>query len=270
MVSFPGCKINLGLNILGKRADGYHDLITCFYPVPWFDVLEIVPADEFSFSVSGVTIPAAPADNLCVRAYELLRSEFPIGPVAIYLLKILPIGAGLGGGSSDAAHVLITLNELFALNLSETKLMDYAARLGSDCAFFIRNKPLIGEGRGEVLSDTSVSLKGRFLVIVKPDVSVSTAEAFAGIVPRPGETDLRTVLQKHPVSEWRDRVSNDFEEPIVERFPAVGVLRQKLYDSGAVFAGMSGSGSAVYGIFEKEVDLRDVFRHEIYWAGHLA
>lgn len=269
MVSFPPCKINLGLNIIRKREDGYHDLLTCFYPVPWCDVLEIVPAREFTLSISGGYVPGPSADNLCVRAWELLNKEFNIKPVAIYLHKVLPIGAGLGGGSSDGAYTLRTLNDLFELGLPAERLMDYASRLGSDCAFFIQNKPMLGSGRGEVLTDINVSLKGKYIVIVKPEVSISTAEAFAGIRPRPVPTDLRNALEDHPVSEWKELLRNDFEDHLFERFPVLDALQKKLYAFGAVFASMSGSGSAVFGIFDGETDLKSEFEGVQYWSGYL-
>lgn len=269
MVSFPPCKINLGLQIIRKRADGYHDLSTCFYPVPWYDVLEVVPAKEFSFSVYGGAIPGEAAGNLCVRAYELLNREFKLKPVAIHLLKCLPIGAGLGGGSSDGAFALMSLNEIFDLRLSVEQLKTYASQLGSDCAFFLENRPMIGTGRGEVLTPVGLSLKGKFLVIVKPEVSISTAEAFAGVTPNPAAPDLRAILESQPITKWKDLLKNDFEETIFRRFPIIAASHRKLYELGALFASMSGSGSAVFGIFGNETDLRREFEGSTYWSGYL-
>src|SRR5688572_32937619 len=165
MVAFPPCKINLGLSVLSKRADGYHNLETCFYPLPWHDVLEVIPAETFLFTSTGNVVEGKPEDNLCVRAYRLLKEEFDIAPVKIHLHKIIPSGAGLGGGSSDAAYTLRMLNEKFSLDISQQKLMDYAAQLGSDCAFFIQYQAMIGTGRGEVLTPIAISLKGKYLVI---------------------------------------------------------------------------------------------------------
>jgi 4-diphosphocytidyl-2-C-methyl-D-erythritol kinase len=156
MVSFPPCKINLGLNVISKRPDGFHDITTCFYPVPWNDVLEVVPSARFSFAASGDPVPGAAADNLCVRAYEMLQKDFRLKPVAIHLHKVVPIGSGLGGGSSDGAHTLRLLNDIFGLSLTDTQLQEYAARLGSDCAFFIQEKPMLGQGRGEILSNINL------------------------------------------------------------------------------------------------------------------
>ncbi|MDQ2656458.1 MAG: 4-(cytidine 5'-diphospho)-2-C-methyl-D-erythritol kinase [Bacteroidota bacterium] len=270
MVSFPPCKINLGLNIVGKRPDGFHDLATCFYPVPWTDMLEIVPAKRFSFAASGTPVPGAAEDNLCVRAYELLKGEFTLKPVAIHLHKIIPIGAGLGGGSADGAYTLNILNELFHLNLSVARLREYAAILGSDCAFFIEGRPAIATGRGEVLADTSLSLKGKFLVIVKPEVHISTAEAFSEIVPRSPAHDLRTSLENQPIESWKDVLRNDFEEYVFKQFPVIDAIHTKLYALGASYASLSGSGSAVFGIFTDPVDLMQEFDSDLtYWSGHL-
>lgn len=269
MVSFPPCKINLGLNITAKRADGYHDIVTCFYPVPWQDALEIVPAKDFLFSISGKPVPGASADNLCVRAYELLKKEYNLKPVAIHLQKNIPIGAGLGGGSSDGAYALKALAQIFELSLAPAELKAYALLLGSDCPFFLVNKPMIGTGRGDVLTDIALTLKGKYLVIVKPEVQISTAKAYAGITPRKPATDLRQILENRPLTEWRTLLKNDFEEVLFSQFPLIEALHQKLYAFGATYASMSGSGSAVYGVFENEVDLKKEFDSVTYWSGQL-
>jgi 4-diphosphocytidyl-2-C-methyl-D-erythritol kinase len=269
MVSFPPCKINLGLNVLGKRPDGYHNIISCFYPVPWHDVLDIVPAKNFSFSVSGIPVPGAAVDNLCVRAYELLKKARGIPPVAIYLLKVIPIGAGLGGGSADGSFTLRSLNEIFDLSLSHEQLAEYAATLGSDCAFFVENKAVMASGRGEILSDVSLSLKGKFLVIVKPEVHISTARAFASIAPRNPDTDLREIVETRAIEEWKSLLTNDFEKVLFKQYPIVEALQQKMYAFGAAYASMSGSGSSVFGIFRNFVDLKKEFETVEYWSGYL-
>lgn len=269
MVSFPPCKINLGLNVIRKREDGFHEIVTCFYPVPWTDVLEIVPSRNFVFSTSGIPVPGAAVDNLCVAAYELLKKDFNLRPVAIHLMKVIPIGAGLGGGSADGAYALRVLNDIFQLALPAPRLREYAARLGSDCAFFIDEKPAIGSGRGEILSNVNLSLKGKFLIIVKPEVQISTAEAFAGIDPVDSERNLRSIVENQTVGEWKDRLGNDFEIPLFKRFPVISALKQKLYAFGATYASMSGSGSAVFGIFENKVDLKKEFDSVLYWSGFL-
>lgn len=269
MVSFPSCKINLGLNVISKRPDGYHDLLTGFYPVAWHDALEIVPAKNFTFNISGIPVPGASADNLCVRAFDMLQKDYHLKPVSIHLHKVIPIGAGLGGGSSDGAQTLLILNELFKLGLTRERLKEYAARLGSDCPFFIENKPMIGTGRGEVLAPVDLSLKGKFLVIITPEVKVSTSEAFAGITPREPDHDLRTILEKHGISEWKKLLRNDFQDHLFRQFPIIEAIHQKLFALGAIYASMTGSGSSVFGIFDAEVDLRKEFESLTYWSGYL-
>jgi 4-diphosphocytidyl-2-C-methyl-D-erythritol kinase len=254
MLSFPNAKINLGLYITEKRTDGYHNLLTCFLPIPWNDVLEIVPAETVAFKQTGLTIPGNPEDNLCVKAYRLLQKDFDLPPVLIHLHKIVPMGAGLGGGSSDAAFVLKNLNVQFALGLSETQLEVYAAQLGSDCAFFVRNRPAIATGRGEVLNDFPPNFKGLYLVVVYPAVHVSTAEAYGGVKPRPFEGDF-TMLLSQP-TRWKDELHNQFEETIFPKYPILAEIKQQLYDQGAWYAAMSGSGSAVFGLFKEKVDIK--------------
>jgi 4-diphosphocytidyl-2-C-methyl-D-erythritol kinase len=269
MVSFPPCKINLGLSVLSKRADGYHDLETCFYPVPWLDVLEVIPAAEFEFTTSGNAIPGAMEDNLCVKAFTLLKKNFDLPPVKIHLHKVIPSGAGLGGGSSDAAYTLRLLNERFSMNLSQEALMEYAAKLGSDCAFFIQDKPMIGTGRGEVLREVPVSLKDKFLVVVKPDIHVSTADAFAGISPKQPQLSIADIVTNRPVTEWKHFLKNDFEESVFKKYPLIKTLKDKLYEYGAVFSSMSGSGSAVVGIFDTELDIAAQFSGATVWNGRV-
>jgi 4-diphosphocytidyl-2-C-methyl-D-erythritol kinase len=268
MVGFPPCKINLGLHVVARRNDGFHELETCFYPIQRTDILEVIRADEFSITYSGIEVPGRSVDNLCVRAYELLRQDFSLSPVKIHLHKIIPMGAGLGGGSSDAAYTLRLLNQLFDLNISNGKLHEYAARLGSDCAFFLDDEPKIGTGRGEILSAVSVNLAGNFLVMVKPDVHVSTAEAYAGITPRAPVVSIEKQL-KLPVSAWKETLVNDFEPSVFEKFPIIKSVKEKLYNLGAAYASMSGSGASVFGIFEKPAELKKEFPQMDYWCGEL-
>jgi 4-diphosphocytidyl-2-C-methyl-D-erythritol kinase len=269
VVSFPPCKINLGLSILSKRADGYHDLETCFYPVPWHDVLEVIPSAEFEFTTSGNIIPGIVEDNLCVKAYQLLKKKFDLPPVKIHLHKVIPSGAGLGGGSSNAAYTLRLLNEKFSIDLSSEELMEYAAKLGSDCAFFIQDNPMIGTGRGEILREVAVSLKNKFLVIVKPDIHVSTADAFAGVTPRQPQYSIADIVTNRPVTEWKQFLKNDFEESVFKKYPLIKTLKDKLYENGAVFSSMSGSGSAVLGIFNTELDMAAQFSGATVWSGRV-
>lgn len=269
MVAFPHCKINLGLHVARKRPDGFHDIHTCFYPVPFTDVLEILPAETFSVSFSGNTIPGSADENLIVRAYQLLKKDLGIPPVKMHLHKCIPAGAGLGGGSSDGAFVLRMLNEIFDLKLSREKLNHYAGQLGSDCAFFLQDAPKSGKGKGDELEELVVDLKGKFLVLVMPGIHVSTAAAYNSIVPsRPGMLPDQVVKQ-YPVSQWRDLLKNDFEVPVFREHRQIGEIRGKLYEGGALYASMSGSGSSVYGIFEHAVDLETRFPGMQYWASAL-
>ncbi|MCE7863169.1 MAG: 4-(cytidine 5'-diphospho)-2-C-methyl-D-erythritol kinase [Bacteroidetes bacterium CHB5] len=268
MVSFPHCKINLGLHIVAKRDDGYHNIETCFYPVPRTDILEVIKATQFEFTTSGLPVAGLPEQNLCVKAYRLLVNDFKLGPVKIHLHKILPMGAGVGGGSADAAFILRTLNSLFQLKLSQDQLKSYALELGSDCAFFLQDQPMLAEGRGEVLSAAPVNLKGKYLVLVKPNVHVATADAYAGVVPAKPAHKLIDILQQ-PLPSWREQLVNDFETSIFKKFPELADLKMQLYNHGAGYASMSGSGASVFGIFDAPVDLRRKFNNVDYWAGTL-
>jgi 4-diphosphocytidyl-2-C-methyl-D-erythritol kinase len=268
MVSFPPCKINLGLHVIDKRPDGYHNIETCFYPVRWTDILEIIHSKTFSFSSSGNAIPGAWEQNLCIKAYRLLADQFSLAPVSIHLHKLIPIGAGLGGGSSDAAHVIRLLNDIFELNLAREDMMRHAASIGSDAAFFIQDDPMIGKGRGEILTKVTLDLAGKFLVLVNPDIHVSTADAYARVKPAGPAVPLGDIL-KRPLSKWKNLLKNDFEHSVFEKYPAIGNLKDKLYSLGAIYASMSGSGATVFGIFEKEFDAAIEFPGTTVWAGKL-
>jgi 4-diphosphocytidyl-2-C-methyl-D-erythritol kinase len=268
MVSFPHCKINLGLNVVSKRADGFHNIETCFYPIPRTDILEIIPSSEFSFTQSGIPVIGLQDDNLCVKAYRLLDNDFKFGSVKMHLHKIVPMGAGLGGGSSDAAFALRLLNLIFDLKLSVERLKNYAAQLGSDCSFFIEDSPIIGTGRGEILSPCSVHLAGRYLVLIKPEVHISTTDAYAEVAPQQSEFSIERILDL-PLGEWKSKLKNDFERSIFKKFPSIGELKEKMYGCGAIYASMSGSGSSVFGIFENPVDLKKEFVGFDYWSGEL-
>lgn len=268
MVVFPHCKINLGLQIISKRGDGYHNIETCFYPVPWTDILEIIKAETFAFSNSGLTIPGKEEDNLCVKAYQLLQNDFGLSSVNIHLHKVIPTGAGLGGGSSDAAFALRALNSIFNLKLSLQQLREYASLLGSDCSFFIEDKPMLGTGRGEELSPASVNLKGLFLVLVKPEIHIATAEAYDGINPQQPAVSLLEILAS-PVTEWKNDLINNFEQSIFEKHPAISLVKDSMYKQGALYASMSGSGASVFGIFSSPIDLKKEFEGMTYWAGVL-
>jgi len=250
MLAFPICKINLGLYITERRADHFHNLLTCFYPVQWNDILEIVPQMEFEFVQTGLQVGGKPEENLCLKAYQLLKKDYSLPHIRLHLHKIIPMGAGLGGGSSDAAFVLKTLNETFELNIEEPKLENYAARLGSDCAFFVRNRPVIASGRGEVMQDFDLDLKGTHILVIYPAVHVSTADAFGGVKPRAFEVDFAQLLSDS--NRWKFELHNQFEETIFPKYPKLNELKQELYNMGAWYAAMSGSGSAIFGLFGKE------------------
>lgn len=320
MVSFPHCKINLGLRVLRRRPDGYHDLETVFYPLPLKDVLEIIPAGharlappvaqpdpttalgaraqhdpsarptppahsnpsaqssssaapdlspQFSFTASGLPIPGDPAGNLCAKAWHLLKKDFPtLPPVDTWLYKNIPMGAGLGGGSADGAFMLSLLNSTFQLELGRERLAAYALQLGSDCPFFLHDQPCIATGRGEILEPATIDLSGYYIVLIHPGIHISTAQAFSELQTkaegRPASShptsshpasplppsSLKTILGQ-PVTSWRSSLINDFEAPLCKRYPELQKIKDRLYEAGAVYASMTGSGSAFYGLFPK-------------------
>ncbi|WP_142686950.1 4-(cytidine 5'-diphospho)-2-C-methyl-D-erythritol kinase [Chitinophaga polysaccharea] len=251
MIVFPNCKINLGLHVTRKRPDGFHDLETIFYPLPVNDALEVITHTTLQFESSGVPVPGNAADNLCLRAFQLLQSDFPqLPPVNIHLLKNIPIGAGLGGGSADAAFMLQLLDQKFQLGLTEAALVDYAAQLGSDCPFFIVNRPCYATGRGEIMEPITLDLSGYSFVLVHPGIHVNTGWAFKQLTPGTPAYSLREVIQT-PVELWKDVLTNDFEAPVFQAHPVLGYIKAQMYSSGAAYAAMSGSGSAVFGIFPK-------------------
>ena len=252
MLCFPNCKINIGLYVTDKRADGFHNLETVFYPVAVSDVLEIIPAGETSLTVTGNVIQGSEADNLVMKAYRLLNNRFPekVPTLQVLLHKVIPSGAGLGGGSSDGAFMLKLINEFCQLSCPSTLLEELALQLGSDCPFFIRNTPVFASGRGEVFEDCSLDLSSLSIQVVVPEVYISTAAAFSGIKPRPAPFDLRK-LNHLPIADWRNHISNDFETTVFEKYPELADIKSQLYDQGAIYASMSGSGSALYGIFPK-------------------
>ena len=261
MITFPNIKINLGPSITEKRPDGYHNLETVFYPVALEDALEIRTNPEaqqkFTLHQHGMEIAGNPENNLVVKAYLLLDKEFHLPPVEIHLYKHIPSGAGLGGGSSDAAFMLKLLNEHYNLQLSDNQLEDYAATLGADCAFFIKNTPTYAEGIGNIFSPIELSLKGYRIMIVKPDVFVSTREAFANIRPHRPEYPVREVIRR-PVAEWKDTLINDFEASVFPQYPVIGEIKEELYHQGAIYASMSGSGSSVFGLFAAGTTLPEI------------
>lgn len=271
MIYFPNAKINIGLSVTGKRDDGFHNLETVFYPVGLSDILEVKiaadrPDGECSFKNAGITVDCPAEKNLVWKAYRLLAEDFRLPAVKVYLRKIIPFGAGLGGGSADAAFMLKAVNDCCGLNLAEDELIRYASRLGSDCAFFIVDKPVFASGKGEVLEHLALSLEAYRIVLVKPNCGVSTSEAYAGIVPRKSEFDLRK-LGTLPVCEWKSVVVNDFENSVFARYPEIAVIKEQLYERGAIYASMTGSGSAVFALFEKDKEINMDFPGCFTWKG---
>jgi 4-diphosphocytidyl-2-C-methyl-D-erythritol kinase len=251
MIRFPHAKINLGLAVIDKRPDGFHNLETIFYPIPLKEVLEIVPSSEFSFIQSGLKIKGTAGENLVVRAYNLLKSEFSaVESVDIILHKAIPMGAGLGGGSSDAAETLLALDKMFNLKISPVRLNSLALQLGSDCPFFLQSKPVFASGRGENLKPVSIDLSSYTLLLVHPGQKIDTAWAYSKVIPGKQALDLMEIIQK-PVDTWKTLLKNDFETPVFNSHPQLRMIKEKLYDSGAIYASMTGSGSTIFGIFHK-------------------
>ena len=254
MIVFPNAKINIGLNITERRPDGYHNLETIFYPLMIRDALEAIESDQLTFQSSGIHIPGNEATNLCLQAYHLLNKDFTLPLLSIHLHKHIPIGAGLGGGSADTAFFIKLLNQSYNLGLSADAMMDYARQLGADCAFFINNKPLFAYGKGDQFESVDLDLSVYKVVLVMPPVHVSTAQAYGGIKPVATQHSLKNLV-KSPVDEWKKFIKNDFEEHIFKAFPVIGEVKEHLYNSGALYASMSGSGASVFGVFENTPDL---------------
>ena len=268
MILYSNCKINIGLNIIKKRSDGFHDIESIMYPLKSLsDVVEVVEngGSEINYSESGVIVDCPVESNLCVKAARLMQVECQIGGVDIHLHKTIPFGAGLGGGSANATAVITAINNIFDLNLSVGKMKELASKLGSDTAFFVENTPQFAEGRGEVLSSVNLDLSGKYIVLVKPNVAVSTADAYAGVTPSVPMFSLKEVVAGD-VSTWRDKVVNDFECSVFAKHPILAKIKSDFYAKGAVYASMSGSGSSVYGIFDTKPELNynddDIFVHQ--------
>ncbi len=254
MIIFPNAKINIGLHVVERRPDGYHNLETIFYPIKLKDALEIIAAEEFSFESSGIDIPGRTEDNLCVKGYQLLKKDFDLSPIKIHLHKHIPIGAGLGGGSADAAFFIRLLNQFFSLGLTDELMMDYARKLGADCAFFIKNSPVYAFDKGDEFEPIKLDLSAYTIVLIMPPVHVSTAEAYSGVKPSPVKISLMELIQ-NPIADWKKHIKNDFEETIFKHHPVIRGVKASLYEAGAIYASMSGSGASVFGIFEKMPDL---------------
>jgi 4-diphosphocytidyl-2-C-methyl-D-erythritol kinase len=276
VVVFPNCKINLGLNVIRKRNDGYHDIETVFYPVPLQDALEAVQNDEWEekniqssipiaiginiqISTSGLTLQGKNEDNICIKAYQLLKKDFSELPsIKLHLHKAIPAGAGLGGGSADGAFTLKLLNQKFNLGLSKEKLIDYSLELGSDCPFFIINTPCLATGRGEILEAIKPDLSAYKFILVNPGIHISTSEAFLLATPTLHSKSIGQIVYQS-IESWKEDLKNDFEEPVFKKHPEINLIKDELYKAGALYASMTGSGSTVYGIFEKDRNVNFVF-----------
>jgi 4-diphosphocytidyl-2-C-methyl-D-erythritol kinase len=269
MISFPNAKINLGLDIIEKRQDGFHELSTCFYPVPLRDVLEFVESKKFSLDITGIPVDGSPHDNLVTKAYKLLKRDFQLPELSIHLHKVIPSGAGLGGGSADAASMISMINSYFELFLDDDILADYAGQLGSDCAFFIYNRPMMATGRGEILHEISIDLSGKYLAIIKPDFSISTREAYQRIKPALPDMPIERILSDIPLSDWSENLKNDFEKALFPDYPALFNLKKMLFDRGALYVTMSGSGSALVGIFEETPQFNGLDEKFFFWTCQL-
>lgn len=269
MIVFPNAKINIGLNIVEKRPDGFHNIETTFYPIGLSDILEINTSDKINFENTGLTVENKNFEsNLCYKAYQILQQDFSLNPINIHLHKITPFGAGLGGGSSDASFTLKTLNSLFNLNLDRETLLSYAEKIGSDCPFFIINKPVYAEGKGEILNEIDFSLKGYHLVLIHPGIHVNTAKAYSQITPKNPQINIKELI-KQPLEKWKKAIKNDFEDSVFQDYPELKTIKEVLYSLGATYASMSGSGSAIYGIFNKKPDLKNRFNKYFVWAEQL-
>jgi 4-diphosphocytidyl-2-C-methyl-D-erythritol kinase len=272
MLCFPNAKINLGLNIISKREDGFHNIETVFCPAELSDILEFVPEPgmkpgEYIFNGTGIPVEGPVDKNLVVRAYQLLCHDFNLSAVRIHLHKLIPPGAGLGGGSSDAAFMIQLLDKEFGLSLDDEALYRYASELGSDCAFFLKNKPVFGFEKGNRFRELSSFPRDIRLIIINPGINISTASAYAAITPHKPVHPLEELILM-PVNQWKHFIINDFEQPMIDRFPVIGEIREKLYGFGAVYASMSGSGSSVFGIFQEKIpDLHDQFPGCFIWSG---
>lgn len=271
MITFPNAKINLGLRVIRKRTDGYHDIETIMYPIGLSDALEIVPAADgvFGFSATGIIVEGDAEDNLCVKAFRLMQLKYGLPEVKIHLHKVIPTGAGLGGGSSDAAFALKLLRRIFSIKNCDDDLRQMATQLGSDCSYFIENIPAFAKGRGEDLLNLSISLKGYHLLLVKPELEVSTPWAYGKIVPSGISMPAYDQIPAD-ISQWQSLLCNDFEQVVMDEYPQIRQIRNRMLEMGAVYSAMSGSGSAVFGLFSDHPEIQgDDFKSMFVWTEEL-
>ena len=275
MIVFPNSKINLGLDIIEKREDGYHNISSAFYPINWCDVLEILEnknwktgQEKIRIQISGIPIQGSTSDNLINKIFSKLNVGLNCPPVNVYLHKVIPMGAGLGGGSSDAAFFLKGLIKKFDFKISESDQLKLLSELGSDCAFFYKNVPALAEGKGDQLSPIELDLNGKFISVIYPNVHSNTAEAYKGVKPSSPKKNIKEILSM-PITTWKDHLKNDFEFSLFNKFPKIAEYKKKLYQQGALYASMTGSGSAIYGIFEKENPELEIVQGDLIWQGKL-
>ncbi len=265
MIAFPNAKINIGLNIISRREDGYHNLETVFYPVKLYDVVELTDASKTSCLVKGIDVPGDANDNLCIKAFKSIQKDFDLPEQQITLLKNIPVGAGLGGGSSDAARLVKLLNDKFNLGLSVAAMEDYVRPLGADCSFFIKNEPAFAFGIGDEVNPIAIDLSNYYMVVVKPPFHSSTTVAYAGIKPVVPSRSVKDLIHL-PLKTWREHLQNDFESTVFLKYPEIEQVKTKLYQSGALFSLMSGSGASVFAIFEQKVSLPELEKgNKVYY-----
>lgn len=269
MISFPNAKINLGLDVIRKRSDGFHDIESVLIPIPFCDVLEFKTSKSFSIKSHGVPIDVDQKENILFKTWELLNQVYKIPPLEVHLLKSIPPMSGLGGGSSDSAALILSANKFFKLDLTLAKMKSYANQIGSDCSFFIENKTAVVSGRGEIIKLLNLSLKGLFLVLIYPDVKISTKQAYDSVKPQlPKKSVSKIILQ--PIEKWEKELVNAFENPAFSAFPQLKKIKQDLYSSGAAYASLSGSGSAIYGIFHQPPKLNSALSKQVIWSGFIS
>jgi 4-diphosphocytidyl-2-C-methyl-D-erythritol kinase len=274
MIIFPNAKINIGLNIIEKRSDGYHNIESVFYPVKLQDALEVIENTDVAtkkiiFTSSGIEIPGNADENLCCKAYYLINKEYPVPKIKIHLHKHIPIGAGLGGGSADAAFFIRLLNDKFELGLAWGEMHNYARQLGSDCSFFVSNKPAFVEGVGDKFEALKLDLSKHYIALIYPNIHINTAKAYSRVVPKKAERSLENDILNLPIEQWKDFIHNDFEDSLFPQYPELKTIKGQLYSLGAVYAAMSGSGSSIYGIFKNKTDFQKHFGSYFVYEGIL-
>ena len=270
MIVFPNAKINLGLRVLRKREDGYHNIESCFYPVQWNDILEIIISDKEKLSISGLDIPGNIDDNLCWKAYKEIQKGYKIEPLHIHLHKRIPMGAGVGGGSSDAAFTIKSINTLCALDMNMDEMESIASKLGSDCAFFINNKPAIATERGTQLEGIDLRLTGKKIILINPGIHVSTSLAYSGVKIQADHAKPIKEILYEPIESWRNSLLNYFEESVFTKYPQIKKLKEQLYESGALYSSMTGSGATVFGIYDSFPQELNINADYTVWRGELS